>query len=790
MSVRWSARVGAGLALLLALSVGGAALAIGPLVRSKVAREADRRAVVVSIGAVRPGWFRVVLTDVEVKVRGIDALVARFPSVTMELSAFLGIKEARAEDGRVTYHGDLEALRDQLRAWRGTSDAAPSGEHHSLPVHVERTLVEWDGAENGGKIDGLDMIRDESGVTAGVDAAVAHAGALGLSLEKGAVSLDPSMSLKSLKVQELDLAWVLPDAPRDKTSTPAPPSTGDLAPPPLPTSSGKTAKKGRKPAVTVDDAPPPPSAEASAPLVPLPDLHALRGLASSLGTLVSQRLPEGATVAVEGLKLKLERGGEESVSLGPGPLAVERKGTRVDVTFSTGGGTLGTPMSLHAGLPLDEGDVELSLAGGPVPLSLLGLRAKALVELDRSTLAGKGRVVLDGKGSSLTFDGELTFRGLAARDPRLAAEVVRGLDFDARARGVLSDRGELRLDEVEAAMGALRLEGHGGFEQTPDHVAAAVDFALPVNGCEAIFGSIPTALVPALRGAHMSGTLGAKGRMAFDTRKLDDFSLDYDIQDRCRLSDVSGDLDRDRFSKPFVHRIYTPEGKVTEETTGPTTDGWTDLEHISPFMQAAVLTTEDGGFFHHHGFNHASIRNALLANIKARRFVRGASTITMQLAKNLFLSRDKTLSRKLEELILTDYLEQAFTKDEMMELYLNVIEFGPNVYGVTEAADHYFGRKPDELNLAECMFLSSILPQPVHYHHLYEHGDLPDSWLKGLRARMTIAQRTGKITDAELAEGLTEPVVFHRPNTPRPAPRPPVAAPRAEEANGAWQEMN
>ena len=131
-----------------------------------------------------------------------------------------------------------------------------------------------------------------------------------------------------------------------------------------------------------------------------------------------------------------------------------------------------------------------------------------------------------------------------------------------------------------------------------------------------------------------------------------------------------------------------------EETTGPGSDNWTPLDEISPYMQVAVLTTEDGGFLKHHGFNRASIRSSIVANLKARRFARGASTITMQLAKNLFLSRDKTLSRKLEEVVLTDYLEQTFSKDELMELYLNVIEFGPAVYGITAAAEHYFGRTP------------------------------------------------------------------------------------------------
>jgi membrane peptidoglycan carboxypeptidase len=163
----------------------------------------------------------------------------------------------------------------------------------------------------------------------------------------------------------------------------------------------------------------------------------------------------------------------------------------------------------------------------------------------------------------------------------------------------------------------------------------------------------------------------------------------------------------------------------------------------------------------------------------------------MQLAKNLFLSREKTLARKLEELILADYLEQAFTKDEMMELYLNIIEFGPDIYGVRAAAEHYFGRKPNELNLAECMFLSSILPNPIAFHKVYEDGQLGDGWMRIIRARMEIAHQTGLISAAELSEGLAEPVVFHRAEAPLPAPRSPIATP--SHPNGAqadWNELN
>jgi len=146
----------------------------------------------------------------------------------------------------------------------------------------------------------------------------------------------------------------------------------------------------------------------------------------------------------------------------------------------------------------------------------------------------------------------------------------------------------------------------------------------------------------------------------------------------------------------------------------------------------------------------------------------------MQLAKNLFLSREKTLSRKLEELILADYLERTFKKDEMMELYLNIIEFGPDIYGVKNAAAHYFGRRPAELNLAECLFLSSLLPKPREYHKLYEKGELPQSWMVNIRQLMEIARKNGRISDKELEDAKTETIVFHKEDAPPPVPRAPV----------------
>ena len=132
---------------------------------------------------------------------------------------------------------------------------------------------------------------------------------------------------------------------------------------------------------------------------------------------------------------------------------------------------------------------------------------------------------------------------------------------------------------------------------------------------------------------------------------------------------------------------------------------------------------------------------------------------------------------KLQEIILADYLEQAFTKEELMELYLNVIEFGPDLYGIGAAADHYFGREASELDLSESLLLATLLPHPVDAHKAWEKGEVPAHWVKNVHALMQIAAKSARITDKQLEEGLVETPVFHQENTPRPAPRPVVRGP-------------
>jgi monofunctional biosynthetic peptidoglycan transglycosylase len=139
------------------------------------------------------------------------------------------------------------------------------------------------------------------------------------------------------------------------------------------------------------------------------------------------------------------------------------------------------------------------------------------------------------------------------------------------------------------------------------------------------------------------------------------------------------------------------------------------LSRISPYLIQAVLIAEDDKFFAHEGFDWESMRKALDANLKKKRVLRGGSTITQQLAKNLFLSSEQSIWRKLREAAIAWKLESELSKKRILELYLNVIDWGTGIYGAEAAARSYFGRPASGLTLAQAIRLASILPNPHRF---------------------------------------------------------------------------
>ena len=160
------------------------------------------------------------------------------------------------------------------------------------------------------------------------------------------------------------------------------------------------------------------------------------------------------------------------------------------------------------------------------------------------------------------------------------------------------------------------------------------------------------------------------------------------------------------------YRLATASGK----TRGSTAQWmWVPLKRISSHLQRAVIAAEDASFFIHEGFDWEGIRDAALYNFEAGEMKRGGSTITQQLAKNLYLSSERSLFRKGREALITRSLERHLTKERILELYLNVAEWGRGVYGAEAAARHHFGKSADQLTLDEAAWLAAMLPSPQRY---------------------------------------------------------------------------
>lgn len=145
---------------------------------------------------------------------------------------------------------------------------------------------------------------------------------------------------------------------------------------------------------------------------------------------------------------------------------------------------------------------------------------------------------------------------------------------------------------------------------------------------------------------------------------------------------------------------------------------WVPLTRISSHLQHAVIAAEDASFFIHEGFDWEGIKDAAMHNLEAGELKRGGSTITQQLAKNLYLSSERSLLRKAREALITRSLEHHLTKERILELYLNVAEWGNGVYGAEAAARHHFGKPAQELTPDESAWLAAILPSPRRYDPL------------------------------------------------------------------------
>lgn len=320
--------------------------------------------------------------------------------------------------------------------------------------------------------------------------------------------------------------------------------------------------------------------------------------------------------------------------------------------------------------------------------------------------------------------GKALVKGLTLHHPRISPDTI------------LLDRGSvdyhLRIGKAFAALDSTtivrfnRLDFHPYLEirkaetDTSWQLAASVDKRdFPAD---AFFSSLPHGLFTNLDGLKTEGALSYHFRLAVDFARIDSLVLESTLQGKNFHILAYGETDLRKMNEAFLYTVYENGEPVRSFEIGPSNPGFRPFAAVSRYLPLAIMQSEDAGFFQHNGFIPSAIRQSLIQDIKERRFARGGSTLSMQLVKNVFLSRRKTIARKLEEILIVWLIEsqRLSTKERMFEVYLNIVEWGPGIYGAAEAARYYFGKEPADLTLSESIFLASIIPMPKHVRSCFD----------------------------------------------------------------------
>jgi hypothetical protein len=244
------------------------------------------------------------------------------------------------------------------------------------------------------------------------------------------------------------------------------------------------------------------------------------------------------------------------------------------------------------------------------------------------------------------------------------------------------------------------------------------------------FESFPIGLFENIEQLKVSGTVNYRLHFFIDTKHPDDLEFSsYLAKNKFKILDF-GKCPLVKLNGEFMYTAYEKGKPMRSFMVGSSNPNYTPILSVAELLKSAVLTSEDGNFYSHSGFNEDAFKHAISANFKEGRFARGGSTISMQLVKNVFLTRNKTVARKVEEALLVWLIEnnRITSKERMYEVYLNIIEWGPNIYGIGEASKFYFAKSPSELSLAESIFLAMIVPRPKAFKYNFDvDGKLRES---------------------------------------------------------------
>jgi hypothetical protein len=516
---------------------------------------------------------------------------------------------------------------------------------------------------------------------------------------------------------------------------------------------------------------------ATAPRVPLPVRvrRVAEGLERLRGDLLAQASRAISAIPIERLGVE---GGELLVSVDQSELSFRDLGLSLErldgartLTMKGALDAGGTTGRLGASLTLGADTLSGTLSAEHVALGPWLARVPALGRL----LRGASPLIKSGSVASLALnftapttldrlelEGKGRLEDLAFAHPAIAADPMRlrALEGSGRLRWVPAE-GHLVLEEGLLSSNDVAVAAVADLGDAFGTPRLRLSLALPETPAQRLFQALPEGFAPALEGLAIEGTVSWKVDAEVDFSNLKSIKVDSVPSARdLRVASMGAKVDFDRLRNSHTYGIRLADETPGERVVGPATGSWIPLSQISPHLPAALTTTEDGTFYTNDGISTFAMKESLATNLERGSFVRGASTITQQLVKNLFLGGRKTISRKLQEIFIAWQMAQHLSKDEVMALYLNTIEFGPGIYGLGDAAWHWFGKRPLDLTLAEAVFLASIVPGPRRYYSFFQQGAITPRWRDYLTSLIRIMVERKKITPEEQAAVLPVDVKF------------------------------
>ena len=323
---------------------------------------------------------------------------------------------------------------------------------------------------------------------------------------------------------------------------------------------------------------------------------------------------------------------------------------------------------------------------------------------------------IDKSGGKLHIDGFASIANLMINHKKIANKnvMVKKAKFDFR---FLLGPDFVSIDSSsKAEFNKIKFHPYLAYETQEDTIYK-LKVAIPKMKAQDFIASLPDGLFTHFQGMQAEGSFEYKLDFMFNKNKPNQLVFDSNLKKENLKITKYGQANLNKLNEEFVYRAIINNVLQRPVLVGSENPNYTPLDQISPYLQKCVLTSEDPSFFSHRGFINEAFKQSILKNIRTKKFSRGASTISMQLIKNVFLTREKTVSRKLEEILLVYILEnnRIASKERMLEVYFNVIEWGPNVYGIGEAAQFYFQKSPADLTLKECLFLATIVPKPKKF---------------------------------------------------------------------------